>query len=172
MDSQKGIDLIISGLRKLGDTVPWQAVLLGAGDPKLEKSARRLVKEFPERVYLQTKFDSSLARKIYAGADILLMPSRYEPCGLSQLIAMRYGCVPLVRATGGLHDTVTDGETGFVFINAKIRDLLEAMKRAIRVYQNQEAWTRMQQNGMVQDFSWKQSALQYLALYKRLMIEK
>ena len=115
MDPQKGIDLVLDGLRKLVD-VPWQAVILGTGDPKLEESARKLAEDFPERVRIEAKYDAKLARQIYAGADIFLMPSRYEPCGLSQMIAMRYGCVPVVRAVGGLHDTVTDGETGFVFI--------------------------------------------------------
>jgi starch synthase len=133
MEPQKGIDLVIKGLRKLGNQISWQAVLLGAGDPKLEKSAHRLAKDFPDRIYLQTNYDASFSRKIYAGADILLMPSRYEPCGLSQMIAMRYGCVPLVRATGGLHDTVTDGETGFVFVNDKVGEFVETMKRACRV---------------------------------------
>jgi starch synthase len=172
MEPQKGIDLVISGLRKLGRKIPWQAVLLGAGDPKLEKSARRLAKNFPDRVYLQTNYDASLSRKIYAGADILLMPSRYEPCGLSQMIAMRYGCVPLVRATGGLHDTVTEGETGFVFINDKVGELVDTIKRACRVYQNREVWMRIQLNGMGQDFSWKQSALEYARLYQRLLLER
>ncbi len=172
MEPQKGVDLIISAFRKLGDKQPWQAVLLGAGDPKLEKSAARLAQEFPDRIYLQTNYDAVLSRKIYAGADILLMPSRYEPCGISQLIAMRYGCVPLVRATGGLHDTVTDGETGFVFVNAKVAELVEAMKRACRVYENREAWTQFQQNGMLQDFSWKRSALAYVQLYQRMLMER
>jgi starch synthase len=172
MDPQKGIDLVISGLRKLGNRAPWQAVLLGAGDPKLERSARRLAKEFPERVYLQTKYDEALSRMIYAGADVLLMPSRYEPCGLSQMIAMRYGCVPLVRATGGLHDTVTDGETGFVFLKPKVKDFVETMERAMQVYQNQDVWTRMQHNGMLQDFSWRNSANAYVKLYQRLLLEQ
>ena len=113
-----------------------------------------------------------MSRKIYAGADILLMPSRYEPCGISQLIAMRYGCVPLVRATGGLHDTVTDGETGFVFINAKVTELVDTMKRASRVYENRDAWLQLQQRGMLQDFSWKRSALAYVQLYQRMLMER
>ena len=172
MEAQKGIDLVISGLQKLGGSMPWQAVLLGAGDPKLEQAARRLARKYPDRIYLQTTYDAVLARKIYAAADLLLMPSRYEPCGLSQMIAMRYGCVPLVRATGGLHDTVTDGETGFVFLNARIKDFLDTLKRALEVYQNRDAWTRIQQRGMLQDFSWKHSALEYVQLYQRLMKER
>lgn len=168
MDPQKGLDLVFDALRKLADK-PWQAVILGAGDPKLEEAARKLVKDFPEKVCLETKYDARLARQIYAGADIFLMPSRYEPCGLSQMIAMRYGCVPVVRAVGGLHDTVTDGETGFVFIEPKVKPFLAAIQRAMETWRKPEAWRAIQLNGMSQDFSWSKSAYQYAALYKRLL---
>src|SRR5690606_23272579 len=94
----------------------WQLVLLGAGNPKLEAMAKKLQADLPDRIRVETRFDAKLARQIYAGSDIFLMPSRYEPCGISQMIAMRYGSVPLVRAVGGLHDTVTDAETGFAFV--------------------------------------------------------
>lgn len=168
MDPQKGIDLVIDSLRKLGD-IPWQAIILGTGDPKLEESARKLAKDFPERVRIEAKYDAKLARQIYAGADIFLMPSRYEPCGLSQMIAMRYGCIPVVRAVGGLHDTVTDGETGFVFIKPKVKDLVAAIHRALARYDDADAWRAMQVNGMSQDFSWTKSALKYFELYQRLI---
>jgi len=168
MEQQKGIDLVISGLRKLGER-PWQAVILGTGDPKLEESARKLAKDFPERVHFEARYDAKLARLIYAGSDIFLMPSRYEPCGLSQMISMRYGSVPVVRAVGGLHDTVTDSETGFVFIEPKVKDFVTAIKRAIDVYRDKEAWQGIQRNGMAQDFSWTKSALKYFELYERLI---
>jgi len=168
LEQQKGIDLVISGLRKLGEQ-PWQAVILGTGDPKLEESARKLAKDFPECVHFEARYDAKLARLIYAGSDIFLMPSRYEPCGLSQMIAMRYGCVPVVRAVGGLHDTVTDGETGFVFIEPRVKDFITAIKRAMNVYQDNEAWQGIQRNGMAQDFSWTKSALKYFELYQRLI---
>ncbi len=168
MDPQKGIDLVIDGLRKLRHT-PWRAVILGAGDPKLEESARKLAKEFPNQVRLETRYDARLARQIYAGADIFLMPSRYEPCGLSQMIAMRYGCVPVVRAVGGLHDTVTDGETGFVFIEPKVKPFVAAIQRALETYRDRQAWQVIQKNGMSQDFSWTQSAQRYVALYRQLL---
>jgi starch synthase len=167
MEAQKGIDLVLDGLRKLID-LPWQAVILGTGDPKLEESARKLAADYPERVHFEAKYDAKLARLIYAGADMFLMPSRYEPCGLSQMIAMRYGCIPVVRAVGGLHDTVTDGETGFVFIQPKLKDFMAAIKRAVDTYQNEQVWRTMQINAMSQDFSWTNSALKYLNLYKRL----
>jgi starch synthase len=168
MDPQKGIDLVLDGLRKMID-LPWQAVILGTGDPKLEESARILSEEFPERVRVEAKYDAELARLIYAGSDIFLMPSRYEPCGLSQMIAMRYGCVPVVRAVGGLHDTVTDGETGFVFIKPRMKDFLAAVERAMEMYTDKEAWHSIQKKGMSQDFSWTKSALKYFELYRRLI---
>jgi starch synthase len=168
MDAQKGIDLVLDGLRKL-DESPWQAVILGTGDPKLEEAARKLSNDFPDRVHIEAKYDAKLARLIYAGSDIFLMPSRYEPCGLSQMIAMRYGCVPVVRAVGGLHDTVTDGETGFVFIQPKVKDFIAAVQRAFKMYDNKEAWQTLQQNGMSQDFSWTKSAMKYFKLYQRLL---
>jgi starch synthase len=168
LEPQKGIDLVLDGLRKLVD-MPWQAVILGTGDPKLEESAKKLATDFPDRVHFEAKYDAKLARLIYAGSDIFLMPSRYEPCGLSQMIAMRYGCIPVVRAVGGLHDTVTDGETGFVFIKPRVKDFTAAIQRAMGTYKNEGAWRAMQINGMSQDFSWTNSALKYLELYKRLL---
>jgi starch synthase len=171
MDMQKGIDLVIKGLRKLVDK-PWQAVILGTGDPKLEEAARKLSEAFPDRVCIEAKYDAKLARMIYAGADIFLMPSRYEPCGLSQMIAMRYGCIPVVRAVGGLHDTVTDGETGFVFIKPRIKDFIEAIQRALDAYKDRDTWRAMQETGMSQDFSWTNSALKYFDLYKRLIANR
>ena len=168
MDVQKGIDLVLDGLRKLVNK-PWQAVILGTGDPKLEEAARKLSEKFPDRVHIEAKYDAKLARLIYAGSDIFLMPSRYEPCGLSQMMAMRYGCIPVVRAVGGLHDTVTEGETGFVFIKPNVKDFVATVRRALKVFQDKEAWRAMQINGMSQDFSWTQSALKYFELYKRLI---
>jgi len=171
MDPQKGIDLVIKGLRKMHE-IPWQTVILGTGDPKLEKTARKLAQDFPERVKIEAKYDAKLARQIYAGADIFLMPSRYEPCGLSQMIAMRYGCVPVVRAVGGLHDTVTDGETGFVFIKPTVKQFTTAIQRALESYKDRTAWKNLQQNGMCQDFSWAKSAFQYLELYQQLIADR
>ncbi len=167
MDPQKGIDLIPKALSKLKD-LPWQLVLLGTGDPKLEAAVRTLQTEFPVRVRAEFKFDSGLARQIYAGADIFLMPSRYEPCGLSQMIAMRYGCVPVVSAVGGLKDTIYDGETGFMFPKPTASRLTTAIKKALGMYSDHEKWETIQKAGMEQDFSWKNSAQQYFQLYQRV----
>ena len=149
----------------------WQFVLLGAGDPKLESMARKLQEAMPERVRVETRYDAKLARQIYGGADIFLMPSRYEPCGTSQMIAMRYGCVPLVRAVGGLHDTVTDSETGFVFVDTKMKSFNDALRRALKLLPYHSRWQTMQKAGMALDFSWPNSARKYFELYKKLVGE-
>jgi starch synthase len=167
MDMQKGVDIALRGLKMLGRQ-NWQLVLLGAGDSKLEKMAKDLQAEMPERVRVETRYDAKLARQIYGGADVFLMPSRYEPCGISQMISMRYGCLPLVRAVGGLHDTVTDGTTGFAFIEAKIKPFNDAIRRALSLYPDKERWAEMQKAGMALDFSWPLSARKYLELYKKL----
>ena len=167
MDHQKGVDLALNVLQKLTD-IPWQFVLLGTGDPALEESARKLQMEFPGRVRAELRFDGALARHIYAGADMLLMPSRYEPCGLAQMIAMRYGCLPIVHATGGLSDTVTD-ETGFRFKSATPRSLRTALVKALAVYADRERWRALQQSAMRADFSWPKSAQEYFELYQSLL---
>jgi starch synthase len=170
MDQAKGIDITLRGLRMMGKQ-DWQLVLLGAGDASLEETARKLQEELPERVRVETRYDARLARQIYAGSDIFLMPSRYEPCGISQMIAMRYGSIPLVRAVGGLHDTVTDNETGFVFIEAKVKSFNDALRRALHLYPYHSRWMNLQLAGMVQDFSWANSAGKYLEVYKKLVGE-
>ncbi len=103
MDRQKGVDIVVEGLRSISD-YPWQAILLGTGDKRLEQDCKDLEIELAHKVRAAIRFDTNLSRRMYAGADILLMPSRYEPCGLSQMFAMRYGCLPVARATGGLVD--------------------------------------------------------------------
>lgn len=168
MDVQKGVDIALKGLRMMGRQ-NWQLVLLGAGDPKLEAMAKKLQEEMPDRIRVETRYDAKLARQIYGGADVFLMPSRYEPCGISQMISMRYGCLPLVRAVGGLQDTVTDGETGFAFVEAKVKPFNDAVRRALSLYPERARWTEMQKAGMALDFSWPHSARQYLELYKKLV---
>jgi starch synthase len=168
MDQAKGIDIALKGLKMLSRQ-DWQLVLLGAGDVKLEALAKKLQQDMPGRVCVETRYDARLARQIYAGSDIFLMPSRYEPCGLSQMIAMRYGSVPLVRAVGGLHDTVTDSETGFVFVEKKVKSFNDTLRRALQTYPDRTRWMNLQKAGMAQDFSWSTSARKYLDLYKKLI---
>ncbi len=170
MDPQKGMDLIPRALRQLRN-LKWQAAILGTGMPRLESSMRRLQAEFPERVRAEFKYDDGLARQIYAGADMFLMPSRYEPCGLSQMIAMRYGCVPIVSAVGGLKDTIFPDETGFVIDKPTSARLGTAVRKALTVYPDRTRWETMQKEGMSQDFSWKVSARQYFQLYQRVIAQ-
>jgi starch synthase len=179
LDRQKGIDLIPEAVRLLASSPaytgqPWQIIILGTGDPSLEAAVRELETEFPGRARAVLRFDAALSHRIYAGADILLIPSRYEPCGITQMIAMRYGCVPLGRATGGLCDTIWDygqseQSTGFLFEEASAEALALALGRALKVYDEEAAWQGLQGRGMQQDFSWKRSALQYLELYSYLV---
>ena len=169
LDAQKGVDLALEALTRLADS-PWQFVLLGSGDPAIEDRARAFAELRNRHVRFVPAFDPGLARQIYAGADVVLAPSRYEPCGLVQLIAMRYGAIPLVRATGGLKDTVTPyavgGKgTGFLFGPAEAPALADAIRGALGVYSDQRRWIGLQRRGMAQDFTWVRSARAYAELY-------
>lgn len=168
MDYQKGIDILLDGLSQTTN-LPWNAVILGTGDPKLEAKCREFQTANPERVHVVLGFDAQLARQLYAGGDMLLMPSRYEPCGLAQMIAMRYGCIPIARATGGLKDTIIDykqnNATGFLFEDAIGSALSTVLKAAVRTYHDKKKWLMIQKQGMRTDFSWKKSALQYARTY-------
>lgn len=173
MDKQKGIDILVDGLRSVKD-LSWRAILLGTGDKRLEQSCQELEGELPHKVRTAILFDSNLSRRLYAGGDILMMPSRYEPCGLTQMLAMRYGCLPVARATGGLVDTIIDpktnpeGATGFLFPRVDPDSFVSALKRALQVYSQPEDWQRMQINAMQQDFSWQRSAQEYIKIYHEI----
>lgn len=164
---QKGIDLINAVLDRLVAR-GCMGVFLGMADPALEDALTDAAARHPERLYVKIGFDAVLAQKIYAGADMFLMPSRFEPCGLGQMIAMRYGTLPIVRATGGLKDTVRDGETGFVFERYDAEALLAMIDRALQVFRNPRQWREMQQSAMQHDFSWNLSAREYRKLYEKI----
>lgn len=168
MDQQKGVDIALEALRLVTDQ-PWNAILLGTGNAALEESARRLEADFPERVAAAIRFDGKLSRLMYGAGDILLMPSRYEPCGLTQMIAMRYGCLPLARATGGLRDTIGDGRTGFLFAEPSPPVMAATLRRALQAYANRKKWAGMQKAAMAENFSWQASAEQYALLYNALI---
>jgi len=176
MDYQKGVDLTVGALNMLLD-LPWQAVILGTGSFDIEAAARALDQNHPQRVRAAIRFDPNLSRRLYASGDILLIPSRYEPCGLTQMIAMRYGCIPVARATGGLQDTIVDASqdsqaensTGFLFQEASASALAAALRRALAIYHNPEHWRGMQQRGMALDFSWERSAIEYAQLYQGML---
>jgi len=170
---QKGVDLLL-------DCIPewlqagYQLAILGSGEPAWEAMLQRLAAERPEQMYFFAGFDETLARKIYAGGDIFLMPSRFEPCGLGQLMAMRYGNIPVVRATGGLKDTVTDyaqdkmHATGFAFAEANPTAFGAAVSATVEVWRKPAVWKRVVNNAVRRDSSWDASARAYLELYESL----
>ena len=173
MDHQKGVEIALDALRMIPH-LDWQAAILGTGDPTLENLVKTLEIEIPDRVRALIRFDSTLSRRIYAGADMMMIPSRYEPCGLIQMIAMRYGCVPVARATGGLKDTILDyGEsrtsTGFLFEQANPQAMASTLERAITAYSDRRRWPYLQKRGMGKDFSWKKSAVRYFKLYQSMV---
>lgn len=165
---QKGLDLIANVIKTL-PTEAYQLVLLGTGAKPLITLFTHLSQQYSNVSFIHT-FDERLARRIYAGSDVMLVPSKFEPCGLTQMIAMRYGTLPLVRKTGGLADTVIDGKTGFVFNRYTRRALAEKMKSVIEAYHTKpDMWRRMVVRVMKQDFSWKKQAEKYIALYEKLL---
>ncbi len=169
---QKGIDLILSLIDALV-SLPAQLAVLGTGDPAIERSLRNASAQYPGRVAHHTGHDEAMAHLIEAGADIFLMPSRFEPCGLNQMYSQIYGTVPVVRSTGGLIDTVRQvsgrSGTGFLFGPATPDALLEAIRNAVATSRNRHTWRAIQRNGMAMDFSWRNSALRYLELYDELV---
>lgn len=165
--SQKGFDLIAEIADDLIDEDMCLTVL-GSGDAEYESMFRSLAGARPDKVGLRVGYDNPLAHRIEAGADMFLMPSRYEPCGLSQIYSLKYGTVPIVRATGGLDDTI-DEETGFKFNEYSGTALLEAVRLAIEAYRHKADWTAMMRRGMRRDFSWSTAAVEYVALYQQLL---
>jgi len=171
MDQQKGVDIAIDALRMISK-LSWQAILLGSGNSEIEANVRRLETDFPHRVSAIIRYDAKVSRQIYGGADMLLMPSRYEPCGLAQMIAMRYGAVPVARATGGLRDTIAEGVTGFLFTDTSPSVMAATIRRALKNYKKPETWRNIQRAGMKSNFSWDVSARQYADLYHSLALRK
>jgi starch synthase len=163
---QKGFDLMEEIAGELGEE-DMALVALGSGEPRFEAMFRVLAKTYPEKFAVRIGFDNALAHRIEAGADMVLMPSRYEPCGLTQIYSLRYGTVPIVRATGGLDDTV-DETTGFKFREYTGEALLGAIREALAAWANREAWEARMWRGMARDFSWDASASEYKRLYESL----
>jgi starch synthase len=173
---QKGIELITEEFAKL----PCQFIFLGTGQPEYENHLKELAQRFPDKFSVQIKFDNDLAQLIYAASDIFLVPSRFEPCGLTQMIAMRYGSVPVARKTGGLCDSIKNYElritnlfknkaTGFLFKEYKSEKFYQSLKKALDIYYHKpKVWRTIQINGMKKDFSWDGPAKEYLKLYKKL----
>lgn len=166
LSEQKGFDLIGA----VADDLMREdlaLVVLGSGEARYVDLFRSLANRYPDRVAFRVGYDEALAHKIEAGSDLFLMPSQYEPCGLNQIYSLRYGTVPIVRAVGGLEDTVTE-ETGFKFAGYSGREMMEAIREALKAYGNKRAWKKRMLAGMSLDYSWAASAQQYLDLYARL----
>jgi starch synthase len=170
---QKGIDLVEAILDKLLER-KVQLVILANGDPVFEDFFRKAAGRDPDRIAVRIGFDDPLAHRIEAGADIFLMPSLYEPCGLNQMFSLKYGTIPIVRAVGGLKDTVQDYDaqaqtgTGFVVPAHKSQALLDAIDRGLAAFSEQETWNALRRRAMAMDFSWERSARVYSGLYQQL----
>jgi starch synthase len=165
LDRQKGLDLAVEAVRPRLDKM--RLVILGDGDPAIRSALSKLAQDRPDRVHLRSAFDEAFARRVYAGSDLFLMPSRFEPCGLGQMIAMRYGSVPVVSRTGGLADTVSEPATGFVAEPDDAASLAAALDRALKAWGTQ-AWKKAAEGGMAADFSWERSIKRYLELFESL----
>jgi starch synthase len=171
LSEQKGLNLIIESIPEILSS-DVKLVVLGKGDERYHKIFREISQRYADKVSVTIGFDETLAHKIYAGSDFLLMPSKYEPCGLGQLVSLRYGCIPVARRTGGLMDTIQDYEplasrgTGFLFSDFTPSAMQDALKRAFCLYMDEGKRTEMIKDGMKMDFSWKKSALRYIELYK------
>jgi len=171
---QKGIDLLLANAEKWIKR-GYQIAVLGSGDAQNEETLHSLALKYPKQLYFFKGFNETLARQIYAGGDIFLMPSRFEPCGLGQLMAMRYGTLPVVRSTGGLRDTVTDyatsksKATGFHFIEATPKAFDIALEEAVAIYKSPRVWSRLRSNALKRDSSWDASAETYARLYESLL---
>jgi starch synthase len=173
LTSQKGFDLLEEAMDDLLSR-GTQFVLLGTGDRRYEQIFSKMPERYPGRTAVQIDFDESLAHKIIAGSDLLLMPSRYEPSGLTQLYSLRYGTIPIVRATGGLRDTISEFDpktgkgNGFLFVPYEVPALLHALDRALNLLRQKKEWSTMMKNAMAADFSWALSARLYADLYQGL----
>jgi starch synthase len=169
---QKGIDILVGALNSLFGEANAQFVLQGTGEPRYEESLRNLQSNYPDKAQMFLTLDFSLARQIFAGCDIYLSPSRYEPCGLSHLIAMHYGAIPVVRHTGGLAETVIDCSSdlssglGFVFEGYDQNELLTILRRVVTAFHRKEGWQNLTRRVMQADFSWKSSISKYVTLYE------
>ncbi|HWS15531.1 MAG TPA: glycogen synthase GlgA [Candidatus Methylomirabilis sp.] len=174
LTAQKGFDLV----EQIGEWLaaqPLRVVILGAGERRYEEAMEALGRKYPERIAIRVAYDNAMAHKIEAGADIYLMPSRYEPCGLNQIYSLKYGTVPVVRETGGLADTVVDADanpaegTGFTFRRYEAEELMGAVSKALAAYADRPRWDAIVRRGMALDFSWEASARTYVDLYGKAL---
>jgi len=174
LTEQKGLDLLLDSLPQIFD-LGFEVVIIGSGEARFEQMLRRSSRKFKNKLSIAIKPSEELERKIYAGSDMLVMPSRFEPCGLSQIIALRYGTIPIVRGTGGLLDTVKDynedkkNGNGFIFHEFSKISLLDALLRAISEYEDKKSWQKLISKAMKEDFSWRKSCKTYKEIYQKLL---
>jgi starch synthase len=176
--AQKGIDFVAGAFDQLLADRDMQLIILGTGDEEIHRMLLELQEKYPAKVKIWLDFNPPLGQRVYAGCDVFLMPSRYEPCGLGQLISLRYGAVPLARRTGGLADTVQEADlaagtgNGFLFVEPNAGDLRGAVEHAYGAFQDRDGWRALQQRGMRQDWSWGRAAQKYLQLYRAAREER
>ena len=176
LTKQKGLDLVSHVFHNLIQE-DVQFIVLGSGDREFENFFNQMAIKYPNKVKIYIGFNEGLAHQIYAGADLFLMPSQFEPCGLGQLIALEYGTIPIVRETGGLNDTVhsfnesTGNGNGFTFKNFNAHDMLHTIRRAINFYHQKDTWSSLVQKALSQDYSWMQSAKKYNEIYEDLLAD-
>ncbi|MBI3592800.1 MAG: glycogen synthase [Nitrospirae bacterium] len=166
--AQKGIDILADAIPEL-TAQGANIVIIGTGDERYQIMLSSLQKRFNKSLFLYAGFDEPFANLAYAGSDMFLMPSRYEPCGLGQMIAMRYGTIPVARRTGGISDTVEDKKTGFVFAEYSAASFLNSIKEALSAYADKKAWQKLIKSAMSRDFSWGKSAKMYIEVYKKVL---
>lgn len=171
--TQKGFDLVGQIMERLTQENIF-LVILGTGESYYENALRSFHERFPDKLSVRIAYDETVAHKVLAGSDIYLMPSRYEPCGLNQIYSLRYGTVPVVRATGGLDDTIEEWDsekhtgTGFKFHNYSPDDFLHIIQHALGIFQNEDAWHTLMRNGMAKDYSWTKPTAEYIEVYKQV----
>lgn len=179
--AQKGFDILAEAINELMDMNAYW-IVLGGGEPEYEKVLKYMAYYYPDKVYIQIGYNNELAHLIEAGADIFLMPSRFEPCGLNQIYSLKYGTIPVVRKTGGLADTVQDWNellalghqtgTGYSFNDYSPQALIQTIKRAIHDFDLKDVWNKIRLNGMSRDYSWKRSAEKYIGLYEKAVLNR
>jgi len=165
--AQKGLDLILGNPNYFAFDA--QFIFLGAGEPRYEAALQAIADRAPNRIKVNVKFSDAVEHRLLAGADMCLMPSQYEPCGLTQMRAQRYGTIPIARRVGGLADTIEDGATGFLFDDYTPEDFTRAVMRAMNQFEEPDGWLEMMREAMTRDFGWEQSAAKYLTLYRRVI---
>ena len=165
--AQKGLDLILGNPNYFAFDA--QFIFLGSGEPRYEEALAAIADRAPNRIVVELRFSDELEHRLLAGADMCLMPSLYEPCGLTQMRAQRYGTIPIARRVGGLADTIEDGVTGFLFDDYTPEDFTRAVMRAIDQFEEPDGWLAMIRTAMSRDFGWEQSAMKYLNVYRRVM---